>query len=279
LVARRLTAAVLLVLALPAGCAGHPAAPAAGPGGRTPSPSPSAAPPTPVAVRCGPPDTPASTFTLTNPAGVRLAAVEAGTGGAGVVLIHESGARGLCGWWPYASYLSQRGFHVLLFDHECAGDSDCPAGGAADADLMSDITAAVTRLHADGGGRIVLLGASQGAAEAVIAGSAAAPGITGVVALSADELTTPLAGPPYPATAADAAPQLRVPALFAVAADDRYVSLADTRALVGSVASPDRRLVELPAGAGHGWDLVAGDSTGARPAFSDTLVDFLTRHT
>jgi pimeloyl-ACP methyl ester carboxylesterase len=168
---------------------------------------------------------------------------------------------------------------VLLFDHRCTGHSTCPAGGSQGNGLMSDIEAAIGQLRHDGATKIVLLGGSQGASEALIAASATPPGVTGVVALSADELTTPLADAPYPPTARTAAPRLRLPALFAVAASDQYVSLEDTRGLVASAGSPSKRLVELGEGAGHGWDLVASDSQGKRPAFSQTVIDFLTQAT
>jgi len=221
---------------------------------------------------------PARTFTIRTADGAQLAAVEAGDGVRGVVLVHELGSRGLCGWWDYAAYLSSRGFHVLLFDHRCTGKSTCPVDGGAANGLMSDIRAAIGQLRADGAAKVVLLGGSQGASEALIAASAGPPGVAGVVALSADELTAPLADPPYPRTARAAAPHLRLPALLAVAASDPYVSVGDTRALVASIASTSKRLVELDANAGHGWDLVAAVK-GSRPAFSDTLVDFLVQAT
>jgi hypothetical protein len=46
-----------------------------------------------------------------------------------------------------------------------------------------------------------------------------------------------------------------------------------------SVGSPGTRLVELEPARGHGWDLVAAGSGGARPALSDTVVDFLIQDT
>jgi pimeloyl-ACP methyl ester carboxylesterase len=268
---------VLLAALLVAGCGPRPHSPpqpsAAAPGSQVASRSPS-----PVVARCGPPDAPARTLSIRTSDGVQLAAVEAGTGVRGVVLVHELGSRGLCGWWDYAAYLSGRGFHVLLFDHRCTGRSACPTGGAGNG-LMSDIQAAIGQLRTDGAAKIVLAGGSQGASEALIAASAAPPGVTGVVALSADELTTPLAEPPYPPTARAAAPRLRLPSLFAVAASDQYVSIEDTRALVASVASSSKHLVELGATAGHGWDLVAADTGGKRPTLSDTVIDFLTQAT
>jgi pimeloyl-ACP methyl ester carboxylesterase len=271
---------VVLVAALSAAGCGQRSPNPPGPSGSAPvSPTTASLSPSPVVARCGTPDAPAQTLTIRTADGVHLAAVEAGTGVRGVVLIHELGTRGLCGWWDYAAYLSGRGFNVLLFDHRCTGQSACPAGGSQGNGLMSDIEAAVGRLQADGAAKIVLLGGSQGASEALIAACLAPPGVAGVVALSADELTTPLAEPPYPQTARAAAPRLRLPALFAVAAADRYVSVEDTRALVASIGSSSKRLVELGAGAGHGWDLVAAQPNGKRPALNDTVVDFLTQAT
>jgi hypothetical protein len=105
-------------------------------------------------------------------------------------------------------------------------------------------------------------------------------GVTAVVALSADELTMPLARPPYPATASAAGPKLRLPALFAVAAADRYVSVPKTRRLVTLAGSRRKRLVLLGAEAGHGWDLVSPAISGEpRPAFGRTVLAFLRRVT
>ena len=152
--------------------------------------------------------------------GMRLAAIETGAGGRGVVLIPEHGAAGKCGWWEFAAYLAAHGYHVLLFDHRCTGQSGC-GPGAGGTGLMSDIRAAVARLRQDGAARVALVGASQGGSEALIAGTEPALDVTGLVALSADELTVPLASPPDPATALAAVPRLRRPALFAVAASIR----------------------------------------------------------
>jgi len=207
--------------------------------------------------------------------GVRLAAVAAGAGGRGVVLIPELGQRGKCGWWDFAAYLAARGYRVLLFDHRCTGESACPSGPAG-SDLMSDIRGAVTLLRQEGAARIALVGASQGGSEALIAAKAPPRGVTGVVALSADELAVSLASPPYPATALAAARHLRLPVLFAVASSDPYVSVRETRQLRAAAGSRGKRLVLLRAGAGHVWDLVSPMLPGGRrPAFSRTVLAFL----
>jgi pimeloyl-ACP methyl ester carboxylesterase len=123
---------------------------------------------------------------------------------------------------------------------------------------------------------VVLAGASQGGSEALIAATRHPPGVTGVVALSADELTTSLASPPYPDTAVSAVPRLRLPALFAVARADPYVSVRQTRHLVARAGSRNKHLTVLTDEGAHGWDLVsAGFTSGARPAFSRTVLTFL----
>ena len=54
-----------------------------------------------------------------------------------------------------------------------------------------------------------------------------------------------------------AARRLRVPALFAVAPGDSYVSVATMRQLYRAVPVRAKRLV-VAEGAGHGWELLGG---------------------
>lgn len=292
-VAARLAAATLAAATLAAaltGCAGPAGGTAASPGtpgGGSPaattssaSPAgpttPAAVGPTAVADVCGPPDARGRVLTIHAADGVRLAAITVGTGRRGVLLIPELGGAGMCGWWDYAAFLAHAGYRVLAFDHRCSGTSACPAG-AAGSDLMADIRGAAGWLRGAGAVSIVLVGASQGASEALIAASRPSPGITGVVALSADELTARLASPPYPASALTAAPRLNLPAFFAVAGGDPYVSVTATRRLVAAVGSASKRLVVAKAGAGHGWGLVQSAPGGGRPALSRLIVAFLAR--
>lgn len=289
-----IAAAALLVLA--AGCAGSGAAGPgnAGQGSSSPGASRNVAASPPAAgsatasaaprasaafSQCGPPDAPARPVTLHAAGGARLAAVEAGTGPRGVVLVPELGPAGKCGWWTYAAYLAARGYRVLLFDHRCAGESSCPAG-AAGADLMADIRSAVSRLRRDGAARVVLMGASQGGSEVLIAGTVPPRGVTAVISLSADELTTPLASRPYPRTGEAAPSRLRLPVLFAVAAQDPYVTVQQTRHLYRAARSRSKRLVLLGPAAGHGWDMLASAAPGGvRPSLSRTVVAFLRQAT
>jgi len=277
----RATAAIALAVVLAvtaAGCAGSSAAPATGTGSSPAAVSePAASTPAPAAISqvCGPPDAPGRLTTIRAADGVRLSAAEAGSGERGVVLIPELGLRGKCGWWNFAAYLAAKGFRVLLFDHRCTGESACASGDAA-ADLMSDVRGAVSRLRQEGAAKVALVGASQGGSEALIAAALPQRAVAGVVALSADELTMPLAGQPYPRTALDAASRLRLPALLAVATQDPFVSVRDTRHLFAVTGSLSKHLIVLSAEAGHGWDVVSSPVPGeARPAFSRAVVAFL----
>jgi len=210
---------------------------------------------------------------------VRLSAAEVGAGNRGVVLIPELGSRGKCGWWDFAAYLASKGFRALIFDHRCTGQSACASGNAA-TDLMSDIRGAVARLRQDGAAKVALVGASQGASEALIVAALPQGGVTGVVALSADELRLQLASPPYSRTALSAVSHMRRPALFAVATQDPFVSVRLTRRLFAVTESHSKQLIVLGAQAGHGWDLVSpAVPGGVRPAFSRMVLAFLRRVT
>jgi pimeloyl-ACP methyl ester carboxylesterase len=301
----RAPAAIVLALALAlpaAGCAGSAAStgpgaasqPASGgwldaggtasPGGTvspgsTPGPGTGTGtgtgPAPPVSQLCGPPAGPGQLTSIRAADGVRLAAVSAGSGRRGVVLIPELGPRGKCGWWDFAVYLAQHGYHALLFDHRCTGESACPGGQAAN-ELMPDIQGAVTWLRHQGAARVALVGASQGGSEALIAAVRPPRGVAGIVALSADELTTPLASRPYPGTASGAVARLRLPTLFAVARADPSVSVAATRHLFARAGSRHKQLIVLGDQAGHGWDLVSAGFTGdARPALCGTVLAYL----
>src|SRR5262249_22935820 len=237
--------------------------------------SPSTSSPGSVTEVCGPPDAPGRLTAIRASDGVRLAAIEAGSGERGVVLIPELWAAGKCGWWDYATYLAARGFRVVLFDHRCTGESSCPPSGTAPTGLTSDIQGAVMRLRQQGATAIALLGASQGGAEALITATLPQRGVTGVAALSADELSASLAAGPYPAPAQVAAARLRLPVLFAVAEGDPYVSVQQTRQLYQEAGSRRKQLVILGPDQGHGWDLLTAQPDGSRPNFSRTLLAFL----
>jgi pimeloyl-ACP methyl ester carboxylesterase len=220
--------------------------------------------------RCGAPDQPALTLRFPARDGVSLAGAIVGHGPIGVVLLHEYPGP-MCGWWPYAVYLANHGVHALLFDFRCVGLSSCPPRGRADP--VADVAGAIRVLRSRGARSVALLGASLGGVVAVIAGAQLHP--AEIVDLSGErDLTGLLPGPRLNSYAAAA--RLHVPALFAVAQDDRYVSVADMRGIYGNARSRVKQLVVLPAGSGHGWDLlqtIGGGWTRLAPALLSFVKD------
>lgn len=212
-------------------------------------------------------------MTLTTAGGVKLAAIETGAGPRGIVLVPELGPSNGCGWWQYATYLADRGYRVLTFDHACRGDSGCPAN--REPDVMADITAAANRLHADGAAKVVLMGASRGAAEVVIAGTRAPAWVVGVVSLSAALLDDTLGIAPFPATANAAASRLRLPCLFAVGDLDPTSPVPPIRALFAKVPAADKQLLVLSGRGAHGIQLVDTGVDGVRRSPEPEVQAFL----
>lgn len=223
----------------------------------------------PPAKRCGSPARRSEVVAFRASDGVRIVGAIVGRGPRGVVFVHEAGAQALCGWWPYATRLADRGFHVLLFDLRCYGLSACP--GKGEDDVVADVAAAVGELRAKGAKSIQLVGASYGGSVALVAASRL-DDVTALADLSGDEVTTSVGGQGPPTTAMHAASGVRVPALLAVAKSDGFITLPDERALYRRVASSRKRLIVLPLSAGHGWEMLA------LPHFEHTLTEFLVEH-
>src|SRR4051812_29063819 len=202
--------------------------------------------------------------------GLSLSGAVAGSGPVGAVLIHEY-PLDLCGWWPYARYLSRRGVHALVFDLRCFGSSPCPEGRGH---VITDVAAAMAELRRRGARRIALVGASMGGAIAVVAAAQLHP--AAVVDLSGERNTAGLT-PGVDANAGSAARRVTAPALFAVARGDRFVPVADMRAVAQGTRSATKRMIVLPASAGHGWTMLAGTSTEWSP-LAATVAAFIRRH-
>jgi pimeloyl-ACP methyl ester carboxylesterase len=262
---RRLGLLAALLVAV-AGCGGdsHPAV------HKRAAPTAAAAPASPAKRPCGEPGVRAQAVRFRTSDGVTLSGAVAGSGPVGAVLIHEY-PRDSCGWWPYAGYLSRHGVRALLFDLRCFGRSACPDGRGH---AIADVSAAMAELRRRGARRVALVGASMGGAIAVVAAARLHP--AAVIDLSGERDTTGLT-PGIDADAGAAAHRVTAPALFAVARGDRYVPVADMRAVARGVRSATRRLIVLPAVAGHGWDLMFGTATEWSP-LAATVAAFIRRH-
>jgi pimeloyl-ACP methyl ester carboxylesterase len=233
-----LLAAALLL----AGCgrAGHagPAAPA---------------PPPALAKRCGTGYSHARTFWFTASDGTRLDGAELGRGPRGVVLLHESAPADLCGWEPYGARLARAGFHVLLVDLRGAGLSARGRHGGP-LGAIADARGAVDELRGRGAKKVVLVGASYGGVNALVAAPALGSRIAAVASLSGElDLGR---GSSTELDALAAVKRLRVPLLVLGSRDDRYLSAAEARRLVRAAHSTHATLAEFE-GTVHGWDLLS----------------------
>lgn len=191
-----------------------------------------------------------------------------------MLLIHGSGARGVCVWPKEIPTLAAAGYQVLAIDHACVGASDCPTVAH---DLVDDIEAGVRHLRSRGARTVVVVGASAGTAEVIVSAAVPTVPLTAAVALSPVGLDRPVrpAGR-TPRTAREASARIRVPMLYVVAADDTVSSPHDTRALYATTPPTHRSILDLPSG-GHAQQLLfAGDDIGG-PVYERFLA-FLRRH-
>ncbi len=206
-------------------------------------------------------------FTFAAADGTKLVGLELGRGSRGVVMVHELGGAGLCGWLPYGRYLAGAGMHVLLYDTRCTGASTCPTGDAA-SDLVSDVAGAKAELGRRGARGVAIVGASYGGAIALTA-AVAVKGLRACVVLSGDLWDNNLGG----LTGTQAAPRVAVPVLYAVARDDGD-RLATARRIVAKIkpALVTLRVLDGPA---HGWNLLQRNDTEAFTPLAAQVLGFL----
>jgi alpha/beta superfamily hydrolase len=249
-----------------AGCGGdsHPAAP------KRATAAPTAAPASTADERCGEAGVRAQAIRFRTSDGVTLTGAVVGSGPVGAVLVHEY-PLDYCGWLPYAGYLARHGVRALLFDLRCFGDSACPSGRGH---AVTDVAAAMAELRRRGARRVALVGASMGGSIAVVAAARLHP--AAVVDLSGERDTTGLT-PGIEADAGAAASGVTAPALFAVARGDRYTPVADMRAVARRARSEIKRVIVLPATAGHGWGMLFGLRTEWSP-LAAAVATFIRRH-
>ncbi|MDG4826630.1 alpha/beta hydrolase [Asanoa sp. WMMD1127] len=230
-------------LAFAAGCGGDDDPPPAPPSSADEAPEPEE--------RCGfGPADDIEKVVLTTNDGVELAAARFGQGERGLVLVHQRGSD-LCGWFAHARRWAGEGYQVLAFDQRCDGLSEC--GGPEPA---LDVMAAAVQLRRDGASTVQLVGASRGAAIALVAAAHGETEADSVVSLSAHDASFAAAAT-APTSPADAAAGLKVPLLFACATDDPSAFCGERdQGFFTAVAATDKKLIELKGSSLHGWDML-----------------------
>lgn len=213
--------------------------------------APPAPPPTPAPqTRCVE-DAPSTPMEITTDDGVKLAGASFGSGSRGVVLLHQSNGD-LCGWYKFAADLGNSGYHAVAIDFRCYGFSGCDNRG----ELATDAKAAVDALRKAGATKVTLLGASIGAATALVAAARQPDEVTAVIALSPHQMRFSATAAGGIATPAEAAAALKIPTLVVIGRTDPDSILeADAKTIVAAPPTANKRLVALDSGA-HGWGLL-----------------------
>jgi hypothetical protein len=113
----------------------------------------------------------------------------------------------------------------------------------------------------------------MGGAVAVVAAAELRP--AALVNLSGERDTSRIT--PVDADAGAAARHVSAPALFVVARRNPVSPVRDMRAVAARARSATKRLIVLPASAGHGIDLLAGTGTEWSPLAKEVAA-FIRRH-
>lgn len=206
----------------------------------TPKPLPIKTPTT-VTERCKTTGLPGDLTTFVDSGGRKLTGAVLGEGPHAAVLLHETGAGGLCGFVPYAAWLAAQGGRAVLLDWCSYGQSTCE--GTTGDDAVGTLKAVVDWTRAQGATSVTVVGASMGGALALGAGQGA--GADAIV-----DLSGPSVWPGVPG-AAEAAPAVTVPLLLVIAPGDREMDPPALKAALAAAPSPTKRLIEPPKG--HGW--------------------------
>ena len=201
-----------------------------------------------LARTCGTAGVAASTYFLKTGDGLRIYAASAGEGSKAVVLLHESGGAGLCGWLPTMRWLAANGIRAVAINFRGYPPSGSPAL-AVYHHYAQDIQAAVDAAHTLGAKHVFVMGASMGGA-ATVAEAPKLQDVAGVISLSGE-----LQLPTSELDAIGAAPKLTVPFLFVGSEADGYVLGSDARRLTRAVGSRDKQ-VRIFADGYHGWDML-----------------------
>ena len=204
----------------------------------------------PLATTCGtlPAGLSTSTYYPRTTDGVRIYAAAAGTSSKAVVLIHESGGAGLCGWLPTMRWLSENGIRAVAINLRGYPPSGTPSP-AIYHHYARDIQAAVDAARTLGAKDVFVLGASLGGA-ATVAEAPKLDDVAGVISLSGE-----LELPTSELDAIGAAPKITVPFLFVGSEADGYVLGSEGRRLTRAVGSTDKQ-AHIFQGGYHGWDLL-----------------------
>lgn len=206
----------------------------------------------PIRERCGlllPSGLETSAIRLGEDVGADLVGAELGDtsqpGGTVLVLLHQTGTLGLCGWGAFAARAAEAGLPSVAFDLCDWAESTCPDELGRDPRAQVDLAVAHARDEL-GATRVVLVGASMGGAETVLAVGAGTPvdawvDVSGPSAWDGVQLQSQ----------AKAIAAKRVPGLVVQATSDGDSEYAAAQQLARTSGADF-----LDGGAGHGYELL-----------------------
>jgi len=204
--------------------------------------------------------TPLEADGMTLPAVDFVAAEPSGTV---LVLLHQLGVEGLCGWATFAPQAAAAGFSSVAFDMCAYGGSTCADGEGTPPE--DQVALAVTHARDElGAEHVVLVGASMGGSQTVVSVARGAA-VDGWVDLSGADTWdgTRLLD------VADAVRSRALPGLVVHAPDDGDEEYAAAQALAGATGARF-----LDGGSGHGWAML-DDHAGALLPAGRSVLDFL----
>lgn len=213
-------------------------------------------------------NSPVTKVVLTTSDKVHLAGARFGTGTKGVLLLPQR-LSDLCPWWDFASELVNKGYLVLAIDMRGTGYSE----DAKTMDYTADAAAGIAELKRAGAQKVVLIGASQGAATALVTAGRMPDQIAGVVSLSYPDDNLDVTGGTgaQPHTPLQAAALITSPLLIAFTSGDRQAAKPDD--LVAKVPGPAKQLVGR-SGVSHGWDMLKIGQDDVRPDVQTFLTSY-----
>jgi len=196
---------------------------------------------------------------MTLPAADFVAATPSGTV---LVLLHQTGLLGLCGWGRFAPEAAAAGLSSVAIDLCGYGGSECDDGEATPPEEQVALAVAHARDELDAE-RVVLVGASMGGAQTVVAVARGAE-VDGWADLSGGDGWGD-------AVLLDLAPDVAargLPGLVAHAPDDNEQLYASAQQLADATGARF-----LDGDSGHGWDLLTDNQGTVRPD-GQALIDF-----
>jgi dienelactone hydrolase len=257
---------VALLVTLVAACGGPSSMDAgsasAGTSTRSATPLPTREPTRSVAERCYV-DVPGEVVDIPGAdAPSSLGAVAYGHGRTAVVLLHQTGHGGLCGWVTYARWVGSQGVLAVAVDDCGYGASRCTEQLAGDTRAM--VALAVDWARSQGATRVAVVGASMGGARALGVGQAAGA-----------DVVVDLSGPTHWEGVPDAVAAARmttVPLLVISADGDRGIPGDELAAAVAASPAPVKEHLRIP-GSAHGWNITMdGIAADARVTHEGRLV-------